>query len=316
MITQIKGIHHVTSMASDAQQNNAFFTDLLGLRRVKKTVNFDAPDVYHLYYGDETGSAGTIMTYFPFPNIAKGHRGTGEVSETTFAVPQGSLGFWHDRLESAGVKGIALHKRFGEKRLRFLGPDGDGFSLAEVASDPRTPFAGGPVPVETGVHGFHSVTMQLRDDTATTALLTLMGYQEVGRHDNLTRLSLAGANGADIIDLETRPNAPRAREGAGSVHHIAFAVEDRAAQLQVREALLGAGAHVTPVIDRDYFWAIYFRTPDGILFEIATHEPGFARDEDVAHLGEALKLPDQHAHLRARLEQSLPVITDRVAAPT
>lgn len=310
MLTQIKGLHHVTSMASDAQQNNAFFTGLLGLRRVKKTVNFDAPDVYHLYYGDETGSAGTVMTYFPFPNIAKGHRGTGEVSETAFAVPEGSLDFWRDRLAHAGVEGIAQDDRFGEKRLRFHGPDGDGFALAEVTVDPRAPYADGPVSAESGIHGFRGVTMQLRDDAATEKLLKLMGYQEVNRDDALTRFALPDGNGADIIDLEARPDAPRAREGAGSVHHVAFAVKDRAAQLEVRNTLLEAGANVTPVIDRDYFWAIYFRTADGVLFEIATHEPGFARDEDVAHLGEALKLPEQHAHLRARLEQSLPVITD------
>ncbi len=310
MLTQIKGLHHVTSMASDAQQNNAFFTEILGLRRVKKTVNFDAPDVYHLYYGDETGAAGTVMTYFPFPNIAKGQRGTGEVSETVFAVPQGSLGFWQDRLDSAGVKGIAQDERFGEKRLRFLGPDDDSFALAEVAGDSRAPFAGGQVPVDKGIHGFRGATLRLRDVAATTALLSFMGYQETDHDGDLTRFALTGGNGADIIDLEKRPTAPMAREGAGSVHHIAFAVKDRAAQLQVRKALLDAGAHVTPVIDRDYFWAIYFRTPDGVLFEIATHEPGFARDEDVAHLGEALKLPDRHAHLRSHLEKSLPVISN------
>ena len=310
MINQIKGLHHVTSIASDPQQNNAFFTGLLGLRRVKKTVNFDAPDVYHLYYGDETGSAGTVMTYFPFPHITKGHRGTGEVSETVFAVPEGALDFWRERLDHAGVDGIARDERFGEKRLRFLGPDGDGFALAEVAGDPRAPFAGGLVPADKGIHGFRGVTMQLRDADATAALLKLMGYEEVDRDGDLTRFILKGGNGADLIDIERRPDAPRAREGAGSVHHVAFAVEDRAAQVQVRKALLEAGAHVTPVIDRDYFWAIYFRTPDGVLFEIATHEPGFVRDEDVAHLGEALKLPAQHAHLRARLEQALPAITD------
>lgn len=309
MLTQIKGLHHVTSMASDAQQNNAFFTEVLGLRRVKKTVNFDAPDVYHLYYGDETGAAGTVMTYFPFPNAGKGQRGTGEVSETVFAVPQGALSYWQARLEGAGVKGLALTERFGEQRLRFDGPDGDGLALAEVASDPRAPFAGGPVPVEMGIHGFRGVTLQLRDTAATTELLALMGYTEVDHHGDLTRLVRKGGNGANIIDLEKCPDAPKARQGAGSVHHVAFAVEDRAAQLEVRRALLAAGAHVTPVIDRDYFWAIYFRTPDGVLFEVATHEPGFTRDEDLAHLGEALKLPEQHAHLRARLEQSLPPLT-------
>ncbi|QYX57137.1 ring-cleaving dioxygenase [Roseovarius sp. SCSIO 43702] len=310
MLTQIKGLHHVTSLASDAQDNNRFFTDLLGQRRVKKTVNFDAPEVYHLYYGDETGSAGTIMTYFPFPHIVPGRRGSGEVSETAFAVPEGSLAFWRDRLEGAGVRGIAPETRFGERRLRFAGPDGDGFALTEVARDPRAPFAGGPVPADRGIHGFRGVTMQLRDGAATVELLKLMGYEETGREGAITRLALRQGNGADIVDIEIRPDMPRAREGAGSVHHVAFAVEDRAAQAEVRQALLGAGAHVTPAIDRDYFWATYFRTPDGVLFEIATHEPGFTRDEDVAHLGEALKLPRQHAHLRDRLEQFLPEIAD------
>ena len=310
MLTHIKGLHHVTSMAADAQKNNDFFTRTLGLRRVKKTVNFDAPDVYHLYYGDEVGTPGSVMTYFPFPHIGKGRRGSGEVSETAFAVPEGALGYWRDRLAAAGVGGIEDVAQFGEKRLRFLGPDGDGFALVEVPGDTRAPFAGGPVPADTGIHGFRGVTMRLRDGAATAGLLTFMGYHEVAREGALIRMALDGGNGADIIDLEVLPDAQQAREGAGSVHHVAFAVENRAVQAEVRKALLEAGAHVTPVIDRDYFWAIYFRTPGGILFEVATNEPGFDRDEDVAHLGEALKLPDQHAHLRSRIEKSLVPLTD------
>jgi len=309
MLTQIKGLHHVTSMASDAQENNDFFTRLLGMRRVKKTVNFDAPDVYHLYYGDETGTPGSVMTYFPFPHILKGRRGTGAVSETAFAVPTGSLDYWRDRLSLAGVAGVEDVEQFDEKRLRFLGPDGDGFALVEVSGDPRAPYSGGPVPEGKGIHGFRGVTMRLRDDTATAKLLALMGYQEVERKGSLIRMAIDG-NGADVIDLEVMPDAEKAREGAGSVHHVAFAVETREAQTEVRKALLAEGVHVTPVIDRDYFWAIYFRTPGGILFEIATNEPGFDRDEDAAHLGETLKLPDQHAHLRARLEQTLPILAD------
>lgn len=309
---QIKGLHHVTSMASDALQTDAFVTGLLGLRRVKKTVNFDAPDVYHLYYGDGAGSAGTIMTYFPFPHIVKGLRGTGEVSETLFSVPAGSLGYWRKRLEQAGLGGITEAERFGEKRLGFSGPDGDGFALVEMAGDPRPPYADGPVPAENGIHGFRGVTMLLRDTEATKGLLNHMGYSEVGREGDLTRLVLAGGNGADIVDLEKRPDAPKAREGAGSVHHVAFAVKDRAAQLQVRKAMLEAGAHVTPVIDRNYFWAIYFRSPDGVLFEVATHEPGFAHDETAAQLGQNLMLPEQHEHLRGRLEKSLPAIPENV----
>lgn len=310
MLTQIKGLHHVTSMAADAQENNDFFTKLLGMRRVKKTVNFDAPDVYHLYYGDEHGTPGSVMTYFPFPHIVKGRRGTGEVSETAFAVPVGALDYWRERLSLAGVEGVKAHEQFGEAHLRFHGPDGDGFALVEVAGDTRAPFDGGPVPADKGIRGFRGVTMRLRDADATAQLLTFMGYREVAREGALIRMALKDGNGADIIDLEELPGAERAREGAGSVHHVAFAVENRAAQAEVRKALLEAGAHVTPVIDRDYFWAIYFRTPGGVLFEIATNEPGFARDEDPAHLGEALKLPDQHAHLRARLEGTLPALAD------
>ncbi|MFD2740935.1 VOC family protein [Sulfitobacter aestuarii] len=310
MLTQIKGLHHVTSIAAAAQQNNDFFTRILGMRRVKKTVNFDAPEVYHLYYGDQTGTPGTMMTYFPFPHIVQGRRGTGEVSETAFAIPVGTLGVWRDRLSKAGVNGLETLEQFGEKRLRFFGPDGDGFALVEVPGDTRTPFDGGPVPTDMGIRGFRGVTMRLRDAEATARLLGFMGYREIAREGALIRMGLENGNGADVIDIETLPDAERAREGAGSVHHVAFAVEDRAAQAVVRKALLEAGVHVTPVIDRDYFWAIYFRTPGGVLFEIATNEPGFDRDEDLAHLGEALKLPDQHAHLRPRLERALPALID------
>lgn len=309
MLTQIKGLHHVTSMAADAQENNDFFTKTLGLRRVKKTVNFDAPDVYHLYYGDEVGTPGSVMTYFPFPHIVKGRRGAGEVAETVFAVPQGSLGYWKDRLAGQGVAGLEAAEVFGEKRLRFLGPDGDGFALTEVADDKRSPYAGGSVPLSEGVHGFHGASMRLRDGGATGELLQFMGYDKIDTQGDVTRYGIKG-NGADYIDLEVLPGAPGARQGAGSVHHIAFAVENRAAQLEVRKALLDTGYHVTPVIDRDYFWAIYFRTPGGVLFEIATNEPGFDRDEDTAHLGQALKLPSQHAHLRGQLEHILQPIVD------
>jgi glyoxalase family protein len=310
MPTQIKGLHHVTSMAADAQQNSDFFTKTLGLRRIKKTVNFDAPDVYHLYYGDEVGTPGSVMTYFPFPRMPTGSRGVGEVGETVFSVPEGSLGFWTKRLTGLGVKGLEAQTSFGTKRLSFLGPDGDGFALTEVPGDARPAFAAGPVPADAGVHGFHSVSLRLRDGGATGELLRFMGYEPVDRESAVTRYAVPGGNGADAIDIEVMPGAPAARQGAGSVHHIAFAVADRAAQLEVRKALLDTGYHVTPVIDRDYFWAIYFRTPGGVLFEVATNEPGFDRDEDTAHLGEALKLPQQHAHLRAQLETLLPPIVD------
>ncbi|TKT75315.1 VOC family protein [Aquamicrobium sp. LC103] len=311
MLDQIKGLHHVTSMARDARENNDFFTHKLGLRRVKKTVNFDAPDVYHLYYADEAGTPGTVMTYFPFPNIARGRPGTGEVGTTVFSVPEGTLGFWEQRLAEQGVTGIERGELFGEKRLAFDGPDGDGFALVEVRDDDRAPWTQGGVAADDAIRGFHSASMRLQDAGATAELLKFMGYEEIDKAGNTVRLAVKGdSNGADIIDVETLPVVSHARQGAGSVHHIAFAVENRAKQLEVRKALMDTGYQVTPVIDRDYFWAIYFRTPGGVLFEVATNEPGFDRDEDTAHLGEALKLPTQHEHLRKYLEQHLQPIED------
>jgi glyoxalase family protein len=305
MLNQIKGLHHVTSMAKDARENNDFFTHKLGLRRVKKTVNFDAPDVYHLYYADEFGTPGSVMTYFPFPHITRGRPGVGEVGTTVFSVPEGTLPHWKERFEKQGVTGLKEETSFGENRLRFDGPDGDGFALVEDKGDTRAPWVKGGVPGDEAIRGFHSASLRLRDGGATEELLKFMGYENVDQSGNVKRLAIKDGNGADVIDIETLPGSPFADLGAGSVHHIAFAVENRAKQLEVRKALIDTGYQVTPVIDRDYFWAIYFRTPGGVLFEVATNEPGFDRDEDTAHLGEALKLPTQHAHLRDYLEKHL-----------
>lgn len=304
MIKQIKGLHHVTSLASDARENNAFFTNVLGLRRVKKTVNFDAPDVYHLYYGDEAGTPGTVMTYFPFPNARRGSKGIGEVGRTAFSIPTGTSQAWLDRFATFGVAGVSQDIRFGQKRVLFDGPDGDQFALVE-SDDDRTPWTGNGVSAEIGIRGFQSADMRLKNAGASAELLQFMGYEKQETENNVTRFIVPGGNDANTIDLEELPSAGFAAQGAGSVHHLAFAVENRARQLEVREALLDTGYQVTPVIDRDYFYAIYFRTPGGVLFEVATNEPGFARDEDTAHLGQALKLPSQHEHLRAQLENLL-----------
>jgi glyoxalase family protein len=302
MIRDIQGLHHVTSLASDAQKNNDFFTKVLGLRRVKKTVNFDAPEVYHLYYGDELGTPGTVMTYFPFPGARRGRAGIGEVGTTVFAIPTGAVGYWQERLTKAGVANISSDTYFGAPRLRFSGPDGDAFAVVEVESDGRAPWTGNGVPADVAIRGFHSTDMRLWDATATAELLEFMGYEKQDQSGSVTRYHIPGGNDANVIDLAQLQASPAA-QGAGSVHHVAFAVENRAKQLEVRKALMDTGYQVTPVIDRDYFWAIYFRTPGGVLFEIATNEPGFDRDEDTAHLGEALKLPSQHEHLRDLLEQ-------------
>ena len=305
MLKQIKGLHHVTAMAKSAPENNAFWTHTMGLRRVKQTVNFDEPSVYHLYYGDAAGTPGSVMTYFPFPHIARGRPGTGEVGTTLFSVPEGSLEWWAQHLAAKGVRDVLQGEAFGERRLTFLGPDADGLGLVEDKNDVRTPWTGDGIGADHAIRGFHSASLRLRDEGATSELLKEMGYEVAETRDGVMRMVRPDGNGADFVDLETLPGVAPAGLGAGSVHHIAFAVENRATQLEVRRALMDTGYQLTPVIDRDYFFSVYFRTPGGVLFEIATNEPGFSRDEDTAHLGEALKLPKQHEHLRAKLERML-----------
>jgi len=304
MLHQIKGLHHVTSIASDAAANNGFFTRVLGLRRVKTTVNFDNPTVYHLYYGDERGRPGTVMTYFPFADKAKGARGTGEVSCTAFSIPEGAATAWQARLADAGVARLQCVTRFGQARVEFDGPDGERIALVENR-DTRPPFDGADLSADMATRGIHSVTLCVDKLAPTGALLEILGYQNVETEAGVTRWAIADGAGANLIDIEERPDSPKAIEGAGSVHHIAFCVETRARQLEVREALIDAGYRVTGVRNRSYFWAIYFRSPAGILFEVATNEPGFDADEDAAHLGKALRLPPQHEHLREELEKVL-----------
>ena len=306
MIRDIRGLHHVTLLASDARRNNRFFTNVLGQRRIKKTVNFDAPQVYHLYYGNSIGAPGGVITYFPFPDAARGTPGSGEVSQTEYAVPPGSLPFWADRLAEHGVDPVTQGTLFGEPCLRFAGPDGEALALVETPDDRRDPATGGDIAPEFALRGFRGARLRLRDPGATADLLRFMGYREAARDGPLTRFVLDAGNGADRLDLEHVPGAGDAQQGAGSVHHIAFSVPDLAAQARVRAALVAQGFKVTDAIDRDYFWAVYFRSPGGVLFEVATDTPGFDRDERQGHLGEALKLPTQHEHLRGWLETHLP----------
>ena len=311
MLDQIKGLHHVTSMAKDARQNNEFFTEKLGLRRVKKTVNFDAPDVYHLYYADEFGTPGSVMTYFPFPNIGKGRPGAGEVGTTVFAVPEGTLGYWKDRFEKQGVNGVKAESSFGENRLAFQGPDGDGFALVEAKGDERAPWVKGGVPADEAIRGFHSRIAATEGWRRHRGAPEVHGLRECRRG---RQRQAAGDQERQRRRLHRHrdacPALPSPTSAPARCITSRFAVENRAKQLEVRKALIDTGYQVTPVIDRDYFWAIYFRTPGGVLFEVATNEPGFDRDEDTAHLGEALKLPGQHAHLRDYLEEHLQPLGD------
>lgn len=306
MLEAIEGIHHITSMARDAVTTDTFVRGVLGLRRVKKTVNFDAPDVYHLYYGNGTGQPGTVLTYFPFPNIVHGTRGTGEVGTTVFSVPDGSLDFWERHLTSHGVRAMRRTEIFGERRLLFEGADGDGFAIAERQLDEREPWTEGRIPTDYAIRGFHSAVMVLADSGPMQEILGFMGYRPTGEEGNSQRLERPDGNGARTVELVSDRSAPPARQGGGSVHHIAFAVANAETQKTVRDMLIRERIPVTPIIDRNYFFSVYFRTPGGVLFEIATNEPGFAHDEDAEHLGEELKLPSQHAHLRPFLETHLP----------
>lgn len=306
MTSPVRGLHHITAISGDPQRNLDFYRRVLGLRFVKRTVNFDDPGTYHLYYGDRVGAPGTALTFFPWQGIPRGRAGSGEASTTLFAVPPGSLAYWQARLASHGVAHEHPIERFGTRRL--IAEDGDGtrFALVEHA-DPRAPWTGEGLDAAHAIRGFYGIELTLTEQAATVGLLTEhMGYEETAREGSVTRLVSTSAASAQVVEIDERPGLAAARQGTGRVHHVAFAVADDAAHATIRQELLRAGYQVTPVIDRDYFHAIYFRSPGGVLFEIATNQPGFTVDEPEASLGQALKLPKQHEHLRARLEQHLP----------
>ena len=311
----VHGLHHVTAIAGGAQRNLSFYADALGLRFVKRTVNFDDPGTYHLYYGDETGSAGTIMTFFPWEGATPGRVGAGQVTITQFAVPLGSLEFWRSRLPKMGAELVAREEQvFGETRAVFTDPDGLVFALVEVADDGRMPWVGADIEADVAIRGFRGVTLAVRNGAATLGILRdVFGYEDVGEvaigttGAKLTRLVMPGSS-AGVVDIRRDPSLSQGVDGTGTVHHVAFGVADRAAQLAVRERMVAAGHRVTEQINRDYFWAIYSRTPDGILFEVATDEPGFAADEPVATLGESLRIPAQHEDLRTAIEARLPTL--------
>ncbi|MCB1507689.1 MAG: ring-cleaving dioxygenase [Hyphomicrobiaceae bacterium] len=306
MTAPVNGLHHVTAIASNAQANLDFWTGTLGLRLVKKTVNFDDPGTYHLYYGDALGRPGTAMTFFPWEHLQQGRPGSGEASLTLFSVPPGSLDFWRQRLGGSPSLDGGMSEAFGEKRLIVADPDGTRLALVE-REDAREGWTTDAIGTDVAIRGFHGVALTLRETGSTEALLTgLLGYRTEAREGSVTRLRAEGTEGARIVDLIEAPGLATGSQGAGSVHHVAFSTPDDESQRAVQVLLAGNGFAVTPVIDRDYFNAIYFRSPGGVLFEVATEEPGFAIDEDPEALGTALKLPRQHEPLRARIEAVLP----------
>jgi glyoxalase family protein len=311
MEPRIQGLHHITAIAGNAQRNFDFYTKVLGLRLVKKTVNFDDPGTYHFYFGDETGSAGTILTFFPWEGMQPGRRGPGQATEIGYSVPAGSLEFWRQRFEQRGVTYNKPAEKFGERYLTFLDPDGLKLELIEAQSaDPRTPWTTAEVGADVATKGFHNVTLTLSNIKGTADVLTdIFGYQLVDQHVNRYRFATDTVQGAHLVDLVEAPGEPRGQVAAGSVHHVAFRVADDAAHQHFRQKIAAKNFNVTPQIDRDYFHAIYFREPGGVLFEVATDNPGFTVDEPLSELGTHLMLPRQHERLRPQLEQHLPPIT-------
>ena len=315
MENKIRGLHHVTAIASDPQRNLDFYVGLLGLRFVKRTVNFDDPGTYHFYFGDNHGTPGTILTFFPWPEARRGFRGSGQVEATAFAIPLNSIGFWLDRLKQQHATAERTSTRFGEEVIRLVDPDGLMIELiASTSHGGIEPWPDSLVAPEHGVHGFHSVSAALEGYEKTARLLTeSFGYRLVDESANRFRFASSDDSAPGrIIDLLCQPDIAMGRVAVGSVHHIAFRVKDQAEQLQWREHLVDLDYNVTPIIDRTYFHSIYFREPGGVLFEIATDPPGFTLDEKVEELGMHLRLPPWMESARPQIEQILP----RIQVPT
>ncbi len=308
MSKEIAGIHHITAICGDPQKNLDFYSGLLGLRLVKLTVNFDDPGTYHLYYADGVGHPGTILTFFPWPDAPKGRAGNGQVVRTSFAVPVGALGYWADRLALAGVAVAAPADRFGEPVLSFHDPDGMGVELAGSETvDGSLAFAGGPVPPESAIHGFHSATLGAEAWLRTAELLTdTMGFRQTAQEANRCRYSSPSGGPAGIVDVMCAPERRQGRMGVGTVHHIAWRTPDDEQQRQWLDEIQRKGYNVSPIMDRKYFHSIYFREPGNILFEIATDPPGFGVDENIEELGTHLVLPPWLEQERTELEAVLP----------
>ena len=314
-MTSVLGIHHVTAIASDPQRNLDFYAGVLGLRLVKRTVNFDDPETYHLYFGDEIGTPGSILTFFPWPGARAGRQGPGQVAVTSLAILPGAIGFWIERLLRHGIRYEGPAKRGAgadlENILSFRDHDGSMLELvAHAGAEARSAWADAPgIPREHAIHGFHSVTLWAEEGAATERVLTdVLGFRGVREEGSTKRFAAGDGGPGTLVDLRTIGGFVHGLAGAGTVHHVAWRIPDDAAQLAARERVKDAGMAPTPVIDRNYFHSVYFREPGGILFELATAAPGFAIDEPVAHLGERLMLPAKYEAHRAEIEAVLPPV--------
>lgn len=316
-MTTSLGIHHVTGIARDAQQNVDFYAGVLGLRLVKKTVNFDDPSAYHLYYGDDVGSPGSILTFFPWPCARSGRAGVGEVAVTSLAIAPRSIGYWLERFVKQGVEHSAPSRRFRESVIAFK--DRDGLQLELVATDAadgRGAWNGGSVPPEHAIHGVHSVTLWEHSLEGTEqALVAGLGFRRVDTEDTTTRFVVGDGGASKIVDVRVVGGFLAPVGGAGVIHHVAFRAESDAAELALRETVVGLGMQPTPVIDRAYFHSVYFREPGGVLFELATDAPGFEIDESRERLGTELQLPPQYEPSRAEIAHKLAPIHEPLMPP-
>ena len=309
----VSGLHHVTAIAGPAQENLDFYAGVLGMALVKKSVNQDDPGTYHLFYADAEGHPGTDLTFFPWAEAAPARPGHGLANEVALAVPRGSLAFWGARLERYGVPIGAAEARFGENALRFRDPHG--LDVALVESEPAagrtfTPAESSPVAGEHQIRGLHGARLREQNLAPTTAFLTeVLGFRHAGTENGWHRYAVADGGSGAFLDLAEAPDSPRGFWGVGSVHHLAWRVGDEEHQLAVRKRVEAASRRPTPVIDRFWFKSVYFTEPGGVLFELATDGPGFAVDEDPAHLGESLVLPPWLETQRPRIEAALPALT-------
>ncbi len=308
MSDKILGIHHITAIAGQAQCNYDFYTKVLGLRLVKKTVNFDDPGTYHFYYGNENGSPGTILTFFPWTFVKRGTAGTGMATGIGYSVPAGSLDFWTNRFKENNIKHEQILERFGEILLPFQDPDGLQLNLIiSGKEDTRQPWETDEVKKDTATKGFHSITLTLRDMKPTAKVLTdIFGYKLLAQEGNSYRFITDAVDNAAIVDIIEDANGKPGVGAGGTNHHVAFRVKNEEVLMAFREKVAAFGLNITPKIDRNYFFSLYFREPGGVLFEIATDNPGFDADEAVNELGTHLKLPAQYETRRSEIEKMLP----------
>lgn len=304
----VTGLHHITALASDAQKNLEFYAGILGLRFLKKTINFDAPDVYHLYYGDEKGSPGSILTFFPFPGIPQGRKGKGQLTVTSFSIPENSIEYWIKRLNKFNIICDRPYERFNEVVIGFEDFDGLGLELVANKDDNRPGYSNGIIPLEYSIRGFHGMTLSEECYEKTAGLLvSQMDHSLIAEKGNRFRYSASGKPGG-FVDIICTPDSLKGIGGYGTVHHVAFATENDATQKEAHAKMIRLGLNVSPIMDRQYFHSIYFREPGGVLFEIATLPPGFGIDESWEHLGESLKLPPWEEAHRLSIERRLPPI--------